>query len=64
MIYTLKRDDIPLLSQWIKKFDLSKQVEFFGEADDAMSELFAIFSISSVVGISIGLSSKVRNTLM
>ncbi len=31
MIYTLKRDDIPLLSQWIKKFDLSKQVEFFGD---------------------------------
>ena len=23
-------DDIPLLSQWIKKFDLSKQVKFFG----------------------------------
>ena len=27
---TLKRDDIPLLSQWIKKFDKSKLVEFFG----------------------------------
>ena len=23
-------DDIPLLSQWIKKFDKSKLVEFFG----------------------------------
>ena len=30
MKYTLKRDDIPLLSQWIKKFDKSKLVEFFG----------------------------------
>ena len=29
MRYTLKRDDIPLLSQWIKKFDKSKLVEFF-----------------------------------
>ena len=27
---TLKRDDMPLLSQWIKKFDKSKLVEFFG----------------------------------
>ena len=25
---TLKRDDIPLLSQWIKKFDKTKLVEF------------------------------------
>ena len=33
---------------------------FVGEADDWMSELFAIYSISSVVGIFIGLSSKVR----
>ena len=24
------RDDMPLLSQWIKKFDKSKLVEFFG----------------------------------
>ena len=31
MIYTLKRDDMPLLSQWIKKFDKPKFVEFFGE---------------------------------
>ena len=30
MRYTLKRDDIPLLSQWIKKFDKLKLVEFFG----------------------------------
>ena len=30
MRYTLRRDDIPLLSQWIKKFDKSKLVEFFG----------------------------------
>ena len=30
MRYTLKRDDIPLISQWIKKFDKSKLVEFFG----------------------------------
>ena len=30
MRYTLKRDDIPLLSQWIKKFDKPKLVEFFG----------------------------------
>ena len=30
MIHTLKRDDMPLLSQWIKKFDKSKLVEFFG----------------------------------
>ena len=29
MIYTFG-DDIPLLSQWIKKFDKSKLVEFFG----------------------------------
>ena len=28
MIYTFG-DDIPLLSQWIKKFDKSKLVEFF-----------------------------------
>ena len=27
---TLKRDDMPLLSQWIKKFDKSKLVEVFG----------------------------------
>ena len=33
MRYTLKRDDIPLLSQWIKKFDKSKLVEFFGTGD-------------------------------
>ena len=32
MRYTLKRDDIPLLSQWIKKFDKSKLVEFFGRS--------------------------------
>ena len=25
-------DDMPLLSQWIKKFDKSKLVEFFGGA--------------------------------
>ena len=30
MRYTLKRDDIPLLSQWIKKFDKFRLVEFFG----------------------------------
>ena len=30
MRYTLTRDDMPLLSQWIKKFDKSKLVEFFG----------------------------------
>ncbi len=29
MRYTLKRDDMPLLSQWIKKFDKPKLVEFF-----------------------------------
>ncbi len=33
MRYTLSRDDIPLLSQWIKKFDKSKLVEFFGGTD-------------------------------
>ena len=32
MRYTLKRDDMPLLSQRIKKFDKSKLVEFFGGA--------------------------------
>lgn len=36
----------------------------FGEADDPMSELLAIYSISSVVGMLIGLSSKVRISLM
>jgi hypothetical protein len=35
-----------------------------GEADDAMSELFAIYSISSDVGMFIGLSSKVRISLI
>ena len=44
--------------------NFSSDAFLFGEADDAMSELFAIFSISSVVGISIGLSSNVRNTLI
>jgi len=34
MRYTPKRDDIPLLSQWIKKFDKSKLVEFFGRGDE------------------------------
>ena len=29
MRYTLKRDDMPLLSQWIKKSDKSKLVGFF-----------------------------------
>ena len=28
MRYTLTRDDMPLLSQWIKKFDKSKLVDF------------------------------------
>ena len=37
MRYTLKRDDMPLLSQWIKKFDRSKLVEFFGKG----SKVFA-----------------------
>ena len=32
MIYSLTADDMPLLSQWIKKFDKSKLVEFFGGA--------------------------------
>ena len=39
-------------------------VFFIGEVDDWMSELFAIYSISSVVGMFIGLSSKVRITLI
>ena len=30
MIYSLTADDIPLLSQWIKKSDKSKLVGFFG----------------------------------
>ena len=37
---------------------------FFGETFDWMSELFAIYSISSVVGMFIGLSSKVRISLI
>ena len=36
MIYTFG-DDIPLLSQWIKKFDRSKLVEFFGEEGEILS---------------------------
>ena len=32
MRYTLGRDDMPLLLQWIKKFDKLKLVEFFGGA--------------------------------
>ena len=32
-IYSSKSDDMPLLSQWIKKFDKSKPVEFFGLPD-------------------------------
>ena len=35
----------------------------FGEVTDAMSELFFMDSISSEVGMVIGVSSKVRNTL-
>ena len=35
-------------------------LSFFGETFDWMSELLAIFSISSDVGMLIGLSSKVR----
>jgi len=31
MIYSLMADDIPLLSQWIKKSDKSKLVGFFGD---------------------------------
>ncbi len=34
----------------------------FGEVTDAMSELFFMDSISSEVGMVIGVSSKVRNT--
>ena len=30
MRYTLKRDDMPLLLQWIKKSDKTKRVGFFG----------------------------------
>ncbi len=33
-------NDIPSLSAWIKKFDLSKQVEFFGDPVDVKDELF------------------------
>ena len=36
MRYTLKRDDMPLLSQWIKKFDKSKLVEFFGGDEEIL----------------------------
>ena len=53
MRYTLKRDDIPLLSQWIKKFDKSKLVEFFGGDDGSRTRvrkpLDTTFSVDSLL---------------
>ena len=43
---------------------LCYSILFFGETFDWMSELLAIFSISSDVGMLIGLSSKVRISLI
>ncbi len=35
-------DDIPSLSAWIKKFDLSKQVEFFGAGDRGRTDTVSL----------------------
>jgi len=40
---TLARDDIPLLSQWIKKFDKSKLVEFFGGGEGSRTPVRKTF---------------------
>ena len=42
MRYTLKRDDIPLLSQWIKKFDKLKLVEFFGSGTRIRTQTYRV----------------------
>ena len=48
MRYTLIRDDMPLLSQWIKKFDKSKLVEFFGgDGESRTRVLHRSFTIST-----------------
>ena len=39
---TLKRDDMPLLSQWIKKFDKSKLVEFFGSGTRIRTQTYRV----------------------
>ena len=52
MRYTLKRDDIPLLSQWIKKFDKSKLVEFFGGEGGIFPSTAALSRLASLVATS------------
>ena len=36
------RDDMPLLSQWIKKFDKSKLVEFFGSGTRIRTQTYRV----------------------
>ena len=45
-----------------KKKNPHMRIFLFGGVTDAMSELFFMDSISSEVGMVIGVSSKVRNT--
>ena len=53
MIYSLTADDMPLLSQWIKKSDKSKLVGFFGPPEGILSRCCRTYRLAALVATSV-----------